>query len=135
MFAVIGLALGFRTRSSHESFLIFASIALALMAARRLNNAFVAWTDLIDLPPYGWLASVMSVPTLAVWTIAWNHWCLRPRRSIDLLAVVLAVAGITGAVMHWTSVTTGSRLGSLALLVVIGLRIARGGPMRTLAPV
>ncbi len=133
MFAVIGLALGFRSRSSHESFLIFASIALALMAARRLNNAIVAWTDLMDLPTYAWLASVMWVPTLAAWTLAWNRWCLPPWRSIDVLAVVLAVAGITGAVMHWTSVTTGSRLGSLALIVVIGVRIVRGGPMRILA--
>ena len=29
--------------------MIFASIALALMAARRLNNAIGAWTDLMDL--------------------------------------------------------------------------------------
>ncbi|MEP6847674.1 MAG: glycoside hydrolase family 2, partial [Acidobacteriota bacterium] len=42
MFAVIGLALGFLSRSSPKGFLIFASIALALMAARRLNNAIVA---------------------------------------------------------------------------------------------
>src|SRR5262249_61637407 len=55
--------------------------------------------------------------------------------SIDVLAVVLAVAGITGAVMHWTSVTTGSRLGTLALLVVIGARIVRGGPTRILASI
>src|SRR5262245_60781224 len=103
------------------------------MAARRLNNAIVAWTDLMDLPTYSWLASVMWVPTLAAWTFAWNRWCLPPWRSIDVLAVVLAVAGITGAVMHRASVTTGSRLGSLALLVVIGVRIARGGPMRILA--
>ena len=46
MLALIGLALGCRSRSSHKGFLIFASIALALMAARRLNNAIVAWTDL-----------------------------------------------------------------------------------------
>ena len=46
MLALIGLALGCRSRSSHKGFLIFASIALALTAARRLNNAIVAWTDL-----------------------------------------------------------------------------------------
>ena len=57
MFAVIGLALGCWSRSSHKSFLIFASIALALMGARRLNNAIVAWTDLMDLRTYSWLAS------------------------------------------------------------------------------
>ncbi|HEY1251837.1 MAG TPA: glycoside hydrolase family 2 [Thermoanaerobaculia bacterium] len=135
MFAVIGLAFGLGSRSSHESFLIFASIALALMAARRLDNAIVAWTDLMDLPTYAWLASVMWVPTLAAWALAWNRWRLPPWRSIDVLAVVLAVAGIIGAVMHWTSVTTASRLGSLALFVVIGVRIVRGGPMRILASI
>ena len=51
-----------RSRSSHKSFLIFASIALALTAARRLNNAIVSWTDLMDLPTYSWLANVMWVP-------------------------------------------------------------------------
>ncbi len=133
MFAVIGLALWCRPRSSHKSFLIFASIALALMAARRLNNAIVAWTDLLDLATYAWLASVMWVPMVAAWTLAWNHWCLRPWGSIDVAAVVLAVAGIIGAVIHSASVTSGSRLGSIALLVVIGARIVRSGPMRSLA--
>ena len=79
MLAVIGLAVGYRSRSSHKSFLILASIALALMAARRLNNAIVAWTDLMDLTTYAWLASVMWVPVVAAWTLAWNRWCLRPR--------------------------------------------------------
>ena len=37
--------------------------------------------------------------------------------------------------MHLPSVTRGSRLGSIALLVVIGARIVRSGPMRILAPV
>jgi len=133
MFAVIGLAIGLRSRSSHKSFLIIASIALALMAARRLNNAIVAWTDLMDLPTYTWLASVMWVPVVATWTLAWNRWCLRPWRSIDVSAVVLAVAGIIGAVIHSASVTSVSRLGSIALFVVIGFRIARSGPMRILA--
>ena len=99
MLAVIGLAVGYRSRSSHKSFLILASIAVALMAARRLNNAIVAWTDLMDLTTYAWLASVMWVPVVAAWTLAWNRWCLRPWRSIDVAAVVLAVAGIIGAVM------------------------------------
>ena len=93
MFALIGLALAYRSRSSHKGFLIFASIALAFMAARRLNNAIVAWTDLQDLTTYSWLASVMWVPAVAAWTLAWNRWCLRPWRSIDVSAVVLAVAG------------------------------------------
>lgn len=132
MFAVIGLALGFRSRSSRKGFLIFASGALALMAARRLNNAIVAWTDLMDLRTYSWLASWMWVPTVAFWTLAWNRWCLRPWRSIDVLAVVMAVAGIVGAVTNVVSVTEGSRLGSIALFVAIAVRIVREGPMRPL---
>src|SRR5215472_6418815 len=125
MLAVIGLSLGCRSRSSHKRFLIFASIALALMAARRLNNAIVAWTDLLDLPTYAWLASVMWVPTLAAWTLAWNRWRLPAWRSIDVSAVVLAVARIIGAVIQSPSVTSGSRLGSIALFVVTGARIVR----------
>jgi hypothetical protein len=103
------------------------------MAARRLNNAIVAWTDLQGLTTYAWLASWMWVPTVAAWTLAWNHWCLRPWRSIDVSAVVLAVAGIAGVAMHSASVKDGSRLASIALFVVIGARIARSGPMRILA--
>jgi hypothetical protein len=133
MLALIGLALGCLSCSSHKGFLIFASIALALTAARRLNNAIVAWTDLQDLTTYTWLASVMWVPTVAAWTLAWNRWCLRPWRSIDVSAVALAVAGIIGAEIHSASVTRGSRLASIALFVVIGARIVRSGPMRILA--
>jgi hypothetical protein len=133
MLALVGLALGCLSHSSHKGFLIFASIALALTAARRLNNAIVAWTDLQDLTTYAWLATVMWVPTVAGWTLAWNRWCLRPWRSIDVSAVVLAVAGIVGAVIHSPSVTRGSRLASIALFVVIGARIVRSGPMRILA--
>jgi hypothetical protein len=133
MFVVIGLALGCWSRSSHKSFLIFASIALALMAARRLNNAIVAWTDLMDLTTYAWLASWMWIPTVAAWTFAWNRWCLRPWRNIDVSAAVLAVAAIVGALIHSASLTSVSRLGSIALFVVIGARIVRSGPMRILA--
>src|SRR5262245_26713503 len=133
MLAVIGLALGHRSRSSRKGFLIFASIALALMAARRLNNAIVAWTDLMDLRTYSWLASWMWLPTVALWTMAWNRWCLRPWRSIDVAAVVLAVAGVFGAVTHSASVTSGSRLGSIALFLAIAVRIVREGPMKILA--
>jgi hypothetical protein len=133
MLALIGLALGYLSCSSHKGFLIFASGALALTAARRLNNAIVAWTDLQDLTTYSWLAAVMWVPTVAAWTWAWNRWCLRPWRSVDVSAVVLAVAGIIGAVIHSASVTSGSRLASIALFVVIGARIVRSGPMRILA--
>jgi hypothetical protein len=133
MLALIGLALRYRSRSSHKGFLVFAGIALALMAARRLNNAIVAWTDLQDLATYAWLASVMWVPAVAAWTLAWNRWCRPPWRSIDVSAVALAAAGIAAAVTHSASVTRGSRLASIALFVVIGARIVRGGPVRILA--
>jgi hypothetical protein len=135
MLALIGLVLVYQSRSSHRGFLIFASIALTLTAARRLNNAIVAWTDLQDLATYGWLASVMWVPTVAAWTLAWNRWPPVPWRSIDVSATVLAVAGIAGAVMHSAVVTRGSRLGSLALFVVIAARVAGTGPLRILAPI
>ena len=133
MFAVIGLALWCLPRSSRKNFLIFAGIALALMAARRLNNAIVAWTDLMDLRTYSWLASVMWIPAIAAWALAWNRWCQPPWRSIDVSAVVLAVAAIVGAVSHSANVTTVSRFGLIALFVVIAVRIARSGPTRILA--
>src|SRR3954464_9055102 len=73
------------SRNNHEGFLIFASIALAFMASRRLDNAIVAWTDLQQLTTYAWLASWMWIPAVAAWALAWNRWCPRPSRSIDLL--------------------------------------------------
>jgi hypothetical protein len=133
MLALIGLALGCLSRSTHKGFLICASIALAFMAARRLNNAIVAWTDLQDLTTYRWLASVMWVPAVAAWTMAWNRWCLPSWRSIDVSAVVLAVAGIIGAVIPSARVTSASRLASIALCAVIGARIVRSGPARILS--
>jgi hypothetical protein len=133
MLALIGLALAYRSRSSYADFLIFASIALAFMAERRLNNAIVAWTDLQSLKTYSWLASWMWVPAVAAWALAWNRWCPRPWRSIDLSAAVLAVAAIVGVVIHSASVTRSARLGWIALFVVIAARIARSGAMRGLA--
>ena len=135
MFALIGLALAYRARyrTNYRSFLIFASIALAFMASRRLNNAIVSWTDLQQLPTYAWLASWMWVPAVAAWALAWNRWCRHPWRSIDLATVMLAAAAIIGVVLHSPSVIRGSRLGSIALLVVIGLRIFRSGAMRVMA--
>jgi hypothetical protein len=53
--------------------------------------------------------------------------------SIDALAVVLAAAGIIGALAPSATMTSVSRFGSIALFVVIGARIVRGGPMRILA--
>jgi hypothetical protein len=75
----------------------------------------------------------MWVPAVAAWALAWNRWCSRPSRIIDVSAVVLAVAAIIGVVVHSASVTRGSRLGFIALFVVIGARIARRGTMRILA--
>jgi len=133
MLALIGLALAYRSRTSKAGFLICASIALAFMASRRLNNAIVAWTDLQDLRTYAWLASWMWVPAIAAWAFAWNRWCPRPSRGIDLLAAVLAVTAIAGAVTHSASVTRDSRLGLIALFVVIGVRLVRSGVERVLA--
>jgi hypothetical protein len=135
MFVLVGLALVWRSRSSRKGFLTFASIALALMAVRRLGNATVAWTDLESLRTYAWLARLMWVPTVAAWTWAWNRWPARPWRSIDAAALVLAIVGATGAVNHAAALMQTSRLASIALLVVIGVRIVRDGPMRILAPV
>jgi hypothetical protein len=133
MFLVIGLAFAGRFRSSHRGFLMFASIALALMAARRLNNAITAWTDLMDLPTYALLAKVMWVPTVAVWTMAWNRWSSKPWRSIDLAAVFLAIVALLGTWFDLAGMTSISRLGSIVLFVVMGFRIVRDGPMRLLA--
>ena len=133
MFVFIGLALWCRPRSSQPGFLVLASVALALMAARRLNNAIVAWTDLQDLASYAWLAKVMWIPAVAAWAFAWNRWRLPAWRSVDVATIVLAVIAIIGAVIPSAAVTTTSRLGSIALFVVIGARIVRGGPPRVLA--
>jgi len=133
MFVVIGLALAFASRTSHPGFLLFAGVALALMVARRLNNALVAWTDLQDLGTYAWLAKVMWIPTVAAWTLAWNRWCPRTWRGIDVAAFLLSIAAIVGTWARAATLTSASRLGFIALFVLIGLRIFREGPMRFLA--
>jgi hypothetical protein len=133
MLALVVLALMCWRRSSRKGFLVFVCIALVLTAERRLNNAIVSWTDLESLRTYSWLARVMWVPTIAAWVLAWNRWCLRPWRSIDALAVALAVAGIVGVFAHSANMTSVCRYGSLALFVVIVVRIVRNGPMRILA--
>ena len=133
MFAVIALAFWCRPDSSRKGFIVFAAAALTLTAARRLNNAVVAWTDLQSLTTYSWLASWMWIPTVAAWTMAWNRWCLPPWRGIDAAAVIVAAAEIIGAVIHSSGVTNISRLASIALFVVIVARIVRHGPMRILS--
>ncbi|AGG87609.1 hypothetical protein [Rhodanobacter denitrificans] len=133
MLALAGLALAVGSRSRRKGFLLFAGIALALTAARRLDNAIVSWTDLQDLRTYAWLAKVMWAPTMTAWLLAWNRWRLPAWRSIDALAIALGAAGIVGALAHLPTWASISRLGSLALFAVIVVRIVRGGPLRTLA--
>ena len=133
MVALIGFMWWRQSSSSHKSFLIFASIALALTAARRLNNPIVSWTDLEDITSYSWLASWIWAPTIGAWALAWNRWPLTAWRSIDVVAVVLTIVGIVGGVIHSPSFTSGTRLGSIAMFVVIFARIVRSGPMRILS--
>jgi hypothetical protein len=134
MFALIGLALAFRSRSSHRSFLTFTCMALLLSAVKRLDNAILAWTDLLGLPTYVWLIQMLWMPlSLAAWTLAWSRWTRWSRRSsraIDAAALLLAVLGVVGGAMHVTAMTRIHRYGFLALFVLIVVRIARTGPMR-----
>ena len=131
MFSLIGLALWCRPRSEQSGFLAFAAIALALTAVRRLDNALVSWTDMMDLPTYSLLAKFMWMPAVAAWALAWNRWRQRPWKSIDASAVAIMVAQIVGTVIRSASVTSVSRLAAIALFVVIAARIVRGGAMRT----
>jgi hypothetical protein len=133
MFALAGLAIWCWPRSEDKGFLAFAGIALALMAARRLNNALVSWTDLMDLPAYSSLAKFMWMPTLAAWALAWNRWRQRAWRSIDAAAVAILAAQVVAAVTHSAGATHASRLAGIALFVVIAARIALGGALRTLS--
>ncbi len=134
MFALVGLALAVRPRSTHPRFIWLVCIALVLSAVKRLDNAIVAWTDLLSLPTYAWLSTVLWMPlSLAAWTLAWNRWCVRFPRAIDGAAWVLAVAGVVGGAMHVLAITRISRFGFLALLALIAVRMVRGGPMRIMA--
>ena len=133
MFWLIGLALWCRPRSDDRGFLMFASIGLALMAVRRLDNALVSWTDVLDLPTYSFLAKFMWMPAVAAWALAWNRWRRHPWKGIDASALAIMAAQVVGAVTNSASVTSASRLGAITLFVVIAARIVRSGPMRTLA--
>ena len=133
MFALVGLALWCRPRSDRQGFLAFASIALALMAARRLDNALVSWTDLMDLPTYSWLARFLWMPAVAAWALAWNRWCPRPWRSLDAAAFAILLALVAGGATRTASVTSAGRLAAIVLFAVIAARIVRGTMMRTLA--
>jgi hypothetical protein len=133
MVAVIGLALLCGAPARYRGFLVFASIALALTALRRLDNALVSWTDVMDLTTYSWLAKYTAAPIIGAWALAWNRWCARPWRLVDAAAVLLALAGIAGAALNMTTLTNGSRIAAILLFALIGVRIARNGPMRGLA--
>ena len=133
MVAVIGLAIGGWSRSRHKGFLAFACIALALTATRRLNNAIASWTDLQALTTYSMLASVLWQPTIATWMLAWNRWCGRAWRSIDALAIALALLGLGGTLAHLQVCISSSRYGSILLSAVIAARILRTRTLRGLA--
>jgi hypothetical protein len=133
MLLLVGLAFWCRPRSDCKGFLAFASIALVLMAARRLNNPIVAWTDLLDLPTYSLLAKVMWMPAVAAWALAWNRWRQAPWRSIDVAALAIVVVQFVGAATHCASVTSAARFAAIVLLLIIAARIAAGGPFRGLA--
>jgi hypothetical protein len=134
MFALAGLAFAFRRRSSHPGFLALAGIALVLSALKRLENPTYAWTDLLSLPAYVWWMNAILAPFgMAAWTLAWNRWGPRAWRAVDVAAVALAVAGVVGGAMHVTALTHASRLGLLALLLLVAVRMVRDGPMRITA--
>ncbi|MBT2117146.1 glycoside hydrolase family 2 [Dyella sp. LX-66] len=134
MFALIGLALAIRRRSSHQAFIAFIGIALALSGVKRLDNAIVSWTDLMSLPTYAWLSKVLWMPlSLAAWALAWNRWNARASRAIDGAIALLTLVGIAGALMKLPLMTHIFRLGVLALFAVIAERMIRSGPMRNLA--
>jgi hypothetical protein len=133
MFALIVLALVFGARTPYRPFLAWACLALAFMASRRLNNAIVAWSDLQPLTTYSWLASWMWVPALTAWALAWNRWCARSWRSVDVAAMALGVAALVAIALHSPSALRDVRLAFIALFAVIAVRLVRGDTMRVLA--
>ncbi|WP_266156558.1 glycoside hydrolase family 2, partial [Dyella silvatica] len=134
MFALIGLALVIRPRSSHPSFIAMACMALALSALKRVDNAIVSWTDLMSLPTYAWLSKVIWMPlSLAAWALAWNRWCARSSRAIDGVALLLTVIGVVGGAMQIMAMTHAFRFGLLVLFALIAVRMARAGSMRIMA--
>ncbi|MBW8759464.1 MAG: hypothetical protein JF586_17845 [Burkholderiales bacterium] len=133
MFALAGLAFWGRRRSSDRGFLAFAGVALVLTGARRLDNALVSWTDLMDLPTYSVLARFMWMPTVAAWALAWNRWGRRPWRTLDAAALAIMGAQIAAALVHSAGAASASRLAAIALFIVLAARIAHGAAPRALA--
>src|SRR3569833_2561424 len=72
---------------------------------------------------------------MPAWSLAWNRWCRRPWRSIDVSAVAFVVVGAVGAEIHSASMASGSRIGAITLIVVMGARSVHSGPLRILARV
>ena len=134
MFGVIALALATLSHSSRRVFIRFACVALVFSAAKRLDNAIVAWTDLLSLPAYAWLSSVLWMPlSLAAWALAWNRWRSRASRVVDIAGIVLAVMGIFGAAAHVAPIIRFHRYGFLVLFVLIAARMVGQGIMRIMA--
>ena len=133
LFALAGLALWCRPRNSGRGFLAFSGSALVLMGVRRLDNALVSWTDLMDLPTYAVLARFMWMPTLAAWALAWNRWGRRPWRALDAAALAIMAAQVAAAVLHSADATRAGRLAAIALFVVLAARIVHGAAPRVLA--
>jgi hypothetical protein len=136
MALLIGLALVVRRRSDRQAFIAFTCAALLVSALKRLDNAIVAWTDLMSLPTYLWLPRVLWTPlSLAGWALAWNRWRPPPSRAIDGAALALGAIAIACGAMELTQLTQFCRLGFLALFAAIAVRIAGAGPHRVLAGV
>ncbi len=130
MFALAGVALWCRPRSRQKAFLAFASLALVLMGARRLDNALVSWTDAMDLRTYSALARYLWMPTLAAWALAWNRWHQRAWLTLDGAALAILAAQVAGAAAHAASMASASRLAGLALFAVLAVRVARADAPR-----
>lgn len=134
MLALIGMALAVRKRSSRRDFIALACIALVFSGLKRLDNAIVAWTDLMSLNAYVWLPRVLWTPLgLTAWALAWNHWPRRAWRAVDLAALALGLIGVVGGALKSQPMMQTCRFGMLALFALTAVRIARAGPMRAMA--
>ena len=133
LFALAGLAFWCRPRSGDRGFLAFAGSALVLMGVRRLDNALVSWTDLMDLPTYAVLARFLWMPAVAAWALAWNRWGRRPWRTVDAAALAIMAAQVAAAMLHSADATRAGRLAAIALFVGLAARVVHGAAPRVLA--
>jgi hypothetical protein len=89
---------------------------------------------LMSLPTYLWVNKVLWSPLgIAAWTLAWNRWCVPSSPAIDRATLALALIGAAGGAMDVVAMTRLCRLGMLALLLTIVVRMMRGAPMRAMA--